>query len=300
MRQILSKKFLKYFLISFLIFEAILLLQFVSKYLEDIFGKGISFSIVLELFFFASITLIGFSLLFGVLIASIFTFRNFSLKSKFPFKTNIASGLLVIIVVSCLHFSFNNWILPNSTLELYAMIYDVKNTAPDTEFEKSDRSLFEKNKIAMSIRELNLQIDTANMEIVELISVSDSLLSLLPDSVAIEKYNKLDLEDYGVNYSYSKTDTLSERDILKAGHYLQSYRSKLKRAYNVRQSFKKEIFSKIILPIELILLYLIGTSFGYYYNDQKGFLLVILGLFTTIFFTRTVTGMETMIENEEI
>ena len=297
MRQILSKKFLKYFLISFLIFEVVLLLNYISRYFEDIFGKGIPASNILELIFYSSVTLIGFSLLFGILLATIFSFRYFSSRESFSFKSNILSGLVIMLFISLLHFSFNNWILPKANVELYSLVYEFKSTAPNSEFKRVDRSLFKQNKIAMSIKELNLHIDTVNTEIEEYIQKSDSLIAFLPDTVATEIYNSSRLESYGVKYKSSTQDTLSEREINRAGNYLKSFGSKLQRSFKEKQDFKKEKFTKIILPLELILLFLIGASFGFYYNDQKAFLLVILGLYTTSFFSGTIIGIEKMIAN---
>lgn len=297
MRQILSKKFLKYFLISFLIFEAVLLLNFISRYIEDIFGKGISFSIILELFFYASITLIGFSFLFGILIASIFTFRYFSLNRTFSFKSNIASGLVTMIIVSILYFGFNNWGLPKANLEMTVMIYEFKNTGSDSEFNRVERDLFKNYHTAMTVKEINLFVDSINNRFDKYIQEADSLLSLLPDTTALEIYKRLNLDKYGINFNSSLTENLKKREVKRAYYDLLSHGKKMNVTIEKRQRYQKEKFNRIILPFELILLFLIGASFGFYYNDQKPFLLIILGLYTTSFFYGAILGFEKMIAN---
>lgn len=297
MKQILSKKFLKYFLISFLIFEAVLLLNFISRYFEDIFGKGISVSNILELIFYSSITLIGFSLLFGILIATIFSFRYFSCRESFSFKSNITSGLVIMFLVSILYFSFNNWILPKANIEMIAMVYDFKSAAPDSEFKRVDRTLFKDNQTAMSVSEINSYVDSINTRITEYIQEADSLFLLLPGTVALDIYKRSKFDKYGVKFSPSLTQNISEREVKRAGYHLKSHGKKMNVIFGKRQRYQKEKFNRIIMPFELILLYLIGASFGFYYNDQKAFLLVILGLYATSFFYGTIIGFEKMIAN---
>jgi hypothetical protein len=54
----------------------------------------------------------------------------------------------------------------------------------------------------------------------------------------------------------------------------------------------EEEIVRILIAVHLILLFVIGASFGYYYNDQKKFLLVVLGIFTSRFFSGALLGSE--------
>ncbi len=65
MKILFSKKFLKLFLISFLIYLALLLIHLLSRYAPDIFLKNNSVERILRFVFFSAITLSAISLFFG-------------------------------------------------------------------------------------------------------------------------------------------------------------------------------------------------------------------------------------------
>lgn len=300
MRIIFTKRFLKYFLIGFLIFMGILLLQFISRYTDDIFNKGFPTKYIFKLIFHTSLTLFGFCLLFGFLIASIFAFRYFSNNQIFGFRKELINSSMIVFVVSLLFFGFNNWILPKSNLEMRTLLYEMRSTAPGEEIEHVDKNLFKDHHSMMTIKNINLKVDTFNISIEKYKHQCDSVLAILPDSIAKESYDRLRLVDYGIKYNFAKHDTLSERDARRAGHYLRSYQGNLKGNIEQKQKFIKEKTARIILPIELILLFIIGASFGFFYNDQKPFLLVVLGLYTTSFFYGTIIGFERLISQSII
>lgn len=295
MNILLTKKFLRYFLIGFLVFMGVLVLQFISRYTDDIFNKGFPVKYLIELVCHTSLTFIGLSLLFGVLIASIFTFRYYSNIQTFRFLPKLTRGAILVIGISILLFAFNNWILPKSNLEMRTLLYDMRSTAPGEEIQHVDKNLFKNHEAMMTIQEINKKIDTFDIEIHKYRIKCDSLLGTLPDSIAEWNFNKFSLGDYGINFKFSKSDTFSERDIFFSKTYMSSYQNALKGNIENKQRYIKEKTARISLPIELILLYLIGASFGFIYKDQKPFLLVVLGLYTTSFFYGTINGMERLI-----
>lgn len=297
MKIIFSKKFLKYFVISFASLLVLLLLQLLLKYSEDIFNKGFPMKEIMKLIYHSSLSLFGFSLLFGFLIASIFSFRYYSKTGVIGFKKELKSGVALVILFSFALFGFNNWILPKSNLEMRVLLYEMQSTAPGKEIRQVDKNLFKNNQSLMSIKTINLKIDTFKIEIEELKYQCDSLLKLLPNPIAKEQYDKLNLKKYGVKYNCSSNDTISEQDYIYASNYLNNYQRNLRFTFNEKRKFEKEKSSRYILSIELILLFLIGASFGYLYRDQKSFLLIILGLYTISFFLGTTMGFESMISH---
>jgi len=262
----------------------ILLLQFLSRYTDDVFNKGFSISDITKLILHTSLSLLGFSLLFGFLIAAMFSFRHFSNNREFGFKKEIISSSIIIIFISLVFFGFNNWLLPKSTLEMRSLLYEMRSTAPGEKIQRVDKDLFKDYHSMMTIKNINHKIDTLNIQIDEYNYQCDSVLALLPDSIAKDSYDRLSLADYGIKFNSSKADTMSERDIRYTSNYLRNYQSNLKSTIEQKQKYVKEKTSRILLPIELLLLFIIGASFGFFYNDQKGFLLVILGLYTSMFF----------------
>jgi lipopolysaccharide export system permease protein len=51
-------------------------MQFLWKYIDDIIGKGLDLSIILELLFYQSLAMIPRAMVFGVLIAAVMTMGN--------------------------------------------------------------------------------------------------------------------------------------------------------------------------------------------------------------------------------
>jgi lipopolysaccharide export LptBFGC system permease protein LptF len=273
----------------------ILLLQFISRYTDNIFNKGFPAKYFFKLIFHTSLTLFGFCLLFGFLIASIFAFRYYSNNQIYGFRKELTNGSMIVFAVSLLFFGFNNWILPKSNLEMRTLLYEMQSTAPGEEIEHVDKNLFKGHYSMMTVKNINLKVDTINIAIEKYKHQCDSALALLPGSIAKESYDKLRLDDYGIKYNFANQDTLSERDARRTGNYLRSNQGSLKRNMEQKQKFVKEKTTRITLPIELMLLFIIGASFGFFYNDQKPFLLVVLGLYTTSFFYGTIVGFERLI-----
>ena len=79
------KSFLGTFLFTFFIVIFILLMQFLWLYIDDMVGKGLETSILLELFFYMSITFVPMALPLALLLASLMCFgnnQNYSLLKK--------------------------------------------------------------------------------------------------------------------------------------------------------------------------------------------------------------------------
>jgi lipopolysaccharide export LptBFGC system permease protein LptF len=237
-------------------------------------------------------------LLFGFLIASIFAFRYYSNTQILSFRKELISSSIIVIGLSLLYFGFNNWILPKSNLKMRTLLYTLRITPPGEEIQPIDKDymdLFKTNQAMMTIKDISLKIDTFDIQFNKYRHQCDSVIAILPDSIAKEKFDALGLKDYGINFSSSEEDTLSERDVRYAIRYLKTYQINLEQKLERKQKYVREKTVRIILPIELILLFIIGASFGFFYNDQKPFLLVILGLYTFSFFYGTILGFEHLI-----
>lgn len=300
MRNIFTTKFIKYFLFGFLMFLVILLSQFIGKYTDDIFGKGFPTTSILKLIWYTSLSFIGISLLFGTLIAAIFAFRYHSIKQNFAFKKVLLNSSLIVIGISLLFLAFNNWILPKSNLEMRVLLYQMKTTAAGENIEAIDKNLFLNNHSMMTIQNINRKIDTFNIEIDRYRKQCDSILGLLPGSLARESYSRMRLEDYGIQYRFAHDDTITDLESRYSINYLRDFHNHLKQTSELKQKFIKEKTTRIVQAIEMFLLFIIGASFGFFYNDQKAFLLIILGLYTMSFFYGTIIEFEQLISQDSI
>jgi len=113
-----------------------LIMQFFWKYVDDLMGKGLEFSVVLELIFYVSATLIPLALPLAILLSSIMTLGNLAenneltaLKSSGLSLFRIIKPLFVVIlIIATATFYFSNYIIPVANLKMRALIYDIQET----------------------------------------------------------------------------------------------------------------------------------------------------------------------------
>lgn len=124
------------FIATFCISMFILILQFLWKYIDDLMGKGISITVILELLFFVSASLIPLALPLAILLSSIMTFGNLSehneltaLKSSGLSLYKIMRPLtIVVLIIAASTFYFANYVIPVANLKWHSLIYDIQNT----------------------------------------------------------------------------------------------------------------------------------------------------------------------------
>jgi lipopolysaccharide export system permease protein len=114
-------------------------MQFLWKYIDELVGKGLDWSIVTELLMYASLGLVPLAFPLAMLLASIMTFGN--LGENYELVAMKASGislfrimrplLVVAIALTSIAFYFSNNILPKANLKLYTLMYSVKRQKPE-------------------------------------------------------------------------------------------------------------------------------------------------------------------------
>jgi len=112
-----------------------LILQFFWKYIDDLMGKGLAASTILELLFYISASLIPLALPLAILLSSIMTLGNMSenneltaLKSSGLSLYRILRPLTgVILIIATATFFFANYVIPVSTLKWHTLIFDIQN-----------------------------------------------------------------------------------------------------------------------------------------------------------------------------
>lgn len=115
-----------------------LVMQFFWKYVDDLMGKGLEMSILLELLFYVSATLIPLALPLAVLFSSIMTFGNLAekneltaLKSSGQSLFKVMRPMLIFIVILSLGaFYFSNYVMPLATLKCRTIIYNIQQKKP--------------------------------------------------------------------------------------------------------------------------------------------------------------------------
>ncbi|MCK5822708.1 MAG: LptF/LptG family permease [Bacteroidales bacterium] len=130
--------------ITFCISLFLLLMQFLWKYIDDLVGKGLEFSVISELLLYAIAGLVPMALPLSILLASLMAFGNLgehyeliSLKSAGISLTRIMYPLVILtFIVSLGAFFFSNNVLPYINLKMGALLFDVRNKRPDVSIKE--------------------------------------------------------------------------------------------------------------------------------------------------------------------
>lgn len=132
--KLILKSFLGSFVFTFFIVIFVLLMQFLWVYVDDLVGKGLSFKILMELFFHASVTFVPMALPLAILLASIMSFGD--LGEHYELVAIKASGisiwtamrplLIFSVMLSGLAFIFSNSINPVAMLKFKTLLFDVR------------------------------------------------------------------------------------------------------------------------------------------------------------------------------
>src|ERR1035437_5959098 len=122
------------FLMTFFIAVFVLFMQFLWKYVDDLIGKGLETSTLLELFFYVTLTTFPLALPLAILLSSLMTFGNLgeqfelvALKSTGMSLQKIMSPLIVVAFLTSVGaFIFSNNVLPFVNLKTRSLIYDIQ------------------------------------------------------------------------------------------------------------------------------------------------------------------------------
>ena len=132
--KLILSSFLGSFIFTFFIVIFVLLMQFLWVYVDDLVGKGLSFKILMELFFHASVTFVPMALPLAILLASIMSFGD--LGEHYELVAIKASGislwtamrplLIFSMMLSGLAFIFSNSINPVAMLKFKTLLFDIR------------------------------------------------------------------------------------------------------------------------------------------------------------------------------
>ena len=129
---------------TFFISLFILVMQGLWRYVDDIVGKGLDFSVMAELLFYVSLQVVPMALPLSILLAALMTFGN--LGENYELTAMKASGvslfrimkplIAVTFLISCVAFWFSNNVLPVANLKFYSLLYSVRQARPELELKE--------------------------------------------------------------------------------------------------------------------------------------------------------------------
>lgn len=218
------KSFIGPFVMTFFIVLFILLMQFLWKYVDDLVGKGLEFSVLAEMMFYASFALLPLAFPLAMLLASIMTFG--SLGENYELVAMKASGIslfrimrpliVIALVITALAFYFSNNIVPKTNLRFSTLLYSIRQQKPElilqpgiftNEVDGYSIKVGDKNNKTKILYNL-LIYDHTGGKPNESVTVADSGFLRITDD---KKYMVLTLYD-GINYQEQKPETREDRD----------------------------------------------------------------------------------------
>lgn len=158
------QRFLPLLLMTFFIVLFIVMMQFLFRMIDDLVGKGLSFDVLGELFYYAALTMVPTALPLAVLLASLMVFGN--LGEKLELTAMKAAGislfrimrplmvLMAFIAVGA--FFFQNYVLPVAQSKMWTLMFSVRQKTPEVEIP--EQSFYDE------IPGMNLYIDHKNPE----------------------------------------------------------------------------------------------------------------------------------------
>jgi lipopolysaccharide export system permease protein len=121
--------------LTFFIAVFVLLMQFIWVYIDEMVGKGLSWTVIAELLFYASWTTVPMALPLSILLSSLMTFGNLgehyelvAIKSAgISFWKTMRPLIISSLLISIFAFFFSNNALPYVELKRKSLLYDVKH-----------------------------------------------------------------------------------------------------------------------------------------------------------------------------
>ncbi len=136
--RLILRSFIGPLALTFTLSVLVLLMQFVWKYVDDLVGKGLEFTVIAELLMYASATFVPMALPIAVLFASIMTMGNFG--EKYELVAMKAGGVsvrrvmmpmaLVALLLTGMAFYFANNVMPTAMLKYRMTLYDITRKKP--------------------------------------------------------------------------------------------------------------------------------------------------------------------------
>lgn len=135
------QRFLPLLVMTFFICLFVVLMQFLFRMIDDLVGKGLSFDVLGELFFYAALTMVPTALPLAILLASLMVFGN--LGEKLELTAMKAAGIslfrimrpliVLMVAISVGAFFFQNDVLPVAQSKMWTLMLSVRQKTPEVE-----------------------------------------------------------------------------------------------------------------------------------------------------------------------
>ncbi|MGX5818683.1 LptF/LptG family permease [Chitinophaga lutea] len=136
--KLIIKTFLGPFVATFFVTWFVLIMQFIWKYIDDLVGKGLDTTVIVELLTYTSASLVPLAMPLAVLLSSIMTFGN--LGESFELVAIKSAGIsllrfirplfFVSAIIALCAFLFANYMIPIANLRAKSLLWNISNSKP--------------------------------------------------------------------------------------------------------------------------------------------------------------------------
>ena len=141
--KFILKSYLGPMLMTFFIIIFILMMNFVWRYIDDLVGKGLEATVIIELIMYATVNMIQMGLPLAVLLATIMAMGNLgenyellAIKSSGISLMRIVRPLLIVVTfISIGSFFIINNLAPYCNQKMFSIMYDIKRQNQALEFQ---------------------------------------------------------------------------------------------------------------------------------------------------------------------
>ncbi len=138
LKSYLGPMFMTFFIVIF-----VLMMNFVWKYIDELVGKGLDASVIIELIMYATVNMIPMGLPLAILLATIMTMGNLgenyellAMKSAGMSLPRIMQPLTIVIgLISVGSFFIVNNLVPYANKKMFSIIYDIRQQNQALEFQ---------------------------------------------------------------------------------------------------------------------------------------------------------------------
>jgi lipopolysaccharide export system permease protein len=136
--KLILKSFAGPFILTFLVVIFILLNRQLLFYYDDIIGKGLEWSTLGELISYFAVFMLPQALPLAILLSSLITFGNLAEHAELTAIKSSGISLLrvlrpialVVVLLTFGAFYLNNYVVPQTALRAYSLLYDIKQKKP--------------------------------------------------------------------------------------------------------------------------------------------------------------------------
>lgn len=278
------KKICKYLVVTFII---VLICGFIGMVINEVdkgtfydLGTKEAFAFCIQLELGAFTALIHYSLS----VAAFLTFWAMNSEKWTGFFRALATGLVLVLPLSAMTYYYDWSVRPQIMAATSIKLLEMKMNYPQSLADKFDidkEDVLKGLPMTMDKRTIAFRMDSLETSFQADADTCGQLLSILPDTLALEAYESYRLKDMGVAYRYAVHPTADEDSLMFIQQSdLYKYANRSWDSLMELQHLRKEYFDRTLNTACIYIIYLLFAVIGYLLRYKP--IKKILGIFAML------------------